>query len=104
MLFYHPIVWHSQPYHIECLKKYGYKTYDWIFDESADSVDEYEWKNDYIKLRNNFKDISNVMNMDRNKLIDKLKENKETLEHNRNLLIQCKSIERIITKFYETTI
>ena len=44
------------------------------------------------------------MNMDRNKLIDKLKENKETLEHNRNLLIQCKSIERIITKFYETTI
>lgn len=104
MLFYHPIVWHAQPYHIKCLKKYGYKTYDWLFDESADSVDEYEWKNDYIKLRNNFKDISNVMNMDRNKLIDKLKENKETLEHNRNLLIQCKSIERIITKFYETTI
>ena len=69
------------------------KTYDWLFDESADSVDEYEWKNDYIKLRNNFKDISNVMNMDRNKLIDKLKENKETLEHNRNLLIQCKVLK-----------
>ena len=31
-------------------------------------------------------------------------DNKDTLQYNRDLLFQCKSIERIITKFYETTI
>ena len=44
------------------------------------------------------------MSMDRNKLIDKVIENKDILEYNRNLLIECKSVERIIRKFYETTI
>ena len=104
ILFYHPIVWHAQPYHIKCFKNSGYKTYDWLFNESIDNIDEHEWKNNYVKLRSNFKDVQSVMNMDRNKLIDKLIENKDTLEYNRNLLIKCNSVERIIRKFYETTI
>jgi len=42
-----------------------------------------------------------LMNMDRNTLIDTILENRSILEHNRKLLIQCNSIERIIKKFYE---
>ena len=44
------------------------------------------------------------MNMGRDNLVDIITQNKDSLERNRNLLIQCKSIERIITKFYETTL
>jgi len=106
MLFYHPIVWHGQPYHIKYLKSYGYKSYDWLFDESYDNIDKYEWEMNfnYPKLKSNMRSVEKVMNMDRDKLINKIIDNKDILEHNRNLLIQCKSIERIITKFYETTI
>ena len=52
----------------------------------------------------NIQDIMNVMNMNDDELYNKIKDNKETLQHNRDLLFECKSIERIITKFYETTI
>lgn len=101
MLFYHPIVWHSQPFHIEYLKKFGYKSYDWLNDESSDLIEEPEYKTNYKKMKINFKNIENLMNMDRNTLIDTILENRSILEHNRKLLIQCNSIERIIKKFYE---
>jgi hypothetical protein len=52
----------------------------------------------------NIQDIVNVMNMSDDELYNRLKDNKDTLQHNRDLLFECKSIERIITKFYETTI
>ena len=48
----------------------------------------------------NITDIQKVMNMGRDNLVDIITQNKDSLERNRNLLIQCKSIERIITKFY----
>ena len=86
--------------------RYGYKSYDWLFDESYDNIDKYEWEMNfnYPKLKSNMRSVEKVMNMDRDKLINKIIDSKDILEHNRNLLIQCKSIERIITKFYETTI
>jgi hypothetical protein len=40
------------------------------------------------------------MNMSKDELYNKLKDNKDVLVHNRNLLLECKSIERIITKLY----
>ena len=49
-------------------------------------------------------DIIRVMNMSDDELYNRIKDNKDTLQYNRDLLFQCKSIERIITKFYETTI
>ena len=42
-----------------------------------------------------------VMNMDKDYLIDLMWDNRDILQHNRNLLIECKSIERILTKLYE---
>ena len=41
------------------------------------------------------------MNMDKKSLIDLMWDNREILQHNRNLLLECKSIERILTKLYE---
>jgi hypothetical protein len=40
------------------------------------------------------------MSYDRDKLVSIIENNKDDLNHNRELLWKCKSIERIITKFY----
>ena len=41
------------------------------------------------------------MNMDKDYLIDLMWDNRDTLQHNRDLLIECRSTERIIRKLYE---
>ena len=41
------------------------------------------------------------MNMTRDELVGVISENKKSLQHNRDLLFKCESIERIIRKFYE---
>ena len=101
ILFYHPLVIHSQPNHIHHLKKSGYKSYDWLFDESLDTLYNHEWETKYQRLWKNIKSIDKVMNMTRDELVGVISENKKSLQHNRDLLFKCESIERIIRKFYE---
>ena len=98
ILFYHPIVWLSNPRTVEYFKKCGYKSYDWLF-ESEDKADKAEIFSH--RLLHNLHDINKVMNMSNDELYNRIKDNKDTLVHNRNLLIRCKSIDRIITQIYE---
>ena len=103
ILHYHPILWFGHTHLIKHFKKYGYKSFDWLFDESYD-----ELTSDLDKFKANAKQIDKVMNMDKDYLIDLMWDNRDTLQHNRDLFIECKSIERIITKLHgiinETTI
>ena len=103
ILHYHPILWLGHTHLIKYFKKYGFKSYDWLFDESYD-----ELTSDLEKFKINAKQIDKVMNMDKDYLIDLMWDNRDTLQHNRDLFIECKSIERIITKLHgiinETTI
>jgi len=105
ILYYHPIIWLSYPNTTKYFKKYGYKSYDWLF-ESESKIDDSEMFSH--RLVYNLHDINKVMNMSNDELYNKIKDNKDTLVHNRNLLLECRSIERIITKLYrmiyETTI
>ena len=39
--------------------------------------------------------------MSRDELYNKINDNKDTLVHNRNLLLECRSLERILTQIYE---
>ena len=103
ILFYHPLVIHSQPNHIHHLKKSGYKSYDWLFDESLDTLYNHEWETKYQRLWKNIRGIDKVMNMTRDELVGVISENKKSLQHNRDLLFKCESIERVIRKFYEIT-
>jgi len=101
ILHYHPVLWHGQKHTTKWFKDFGYKSYEWLFEnetkaDNTDSIVE--------RFVLNIQDIMNVMNMNDDELYNKIKDNKETLQHNRDLLFECKSIERIITKFYETTI
>ena len=95
ILHYHPILWFGHTHLIKYFKKYGYKSFDWLFDESYD-----ELTSDLDKFKANAKQIDKVMNMDKDYLIDLMWDNRDTLQHNRDLFIECKSIERIITKLH----
>ena len=101
ILHYHPLLWHGQKHTTKWFKNFGYKSYEWLFENEskADDTDSL-----VERLMLNIQDIVNVMNMSDDELYNRLKDNKDTLQHNRDLLFECKSIERIITKFYETTI
>ena len=95
VLHYHPILWFGHTHLIKCFKEYGYKSFDWLFDESYD-----ELTSDLDKFKVNVKQVDKVMNMDKDYLIDLMWDNRDTLQHNRDLFIECKSIERIIRKLY----
>ena len=86
---------------IKYFKEYGFESYDWLFDEYCDKLTQ---EDNWRRLVYNITDVQKIMNMGRDNLVDIITQNKDSLERNRNLLVQCKSIERIITKFYETTI
>ena len=95
VLHYHPILWFGHTHLIKCFKEYGYKSFDWLFDESYD-----ELTSDLDKFKANVKQVDKVMNMDKDYLIDLMWDNRDTLQHNRDLFIERKSIERIIRKLY----
>ena len=88
----------GSPRTVEYFKRYGYKSYDWLF-ESEDKADKAEIFSH--RLLHNLHDINKVMNMSNDELYNRIKDNKDTLVHNRNLLIRCKSIDRIVTQIYE---
>jgi hypothetical protein len=95
ILHYHPILWLGQQNFIKYYTTYGYKSFDWLFDESYDS-----FSSQIDKAKNQIEQIDKIMKMGRDDLIDILWENRDTLQHNRDLLIECRSIERIVTKLY----
>jgi len=101
ILHYHPVLWHGQKHTTKWFKHFGFKSYEWLF-ENESKTDNAETIVERFIL--NIQDIIRVMNMSDDELYNRIKDNKDTLQHNKNLLFECKSIERIITKFYETTI
>ena len=98
ILHYHPVLWHGQKHTTKWFKDFGFKSYEWLFENEskADNTDSL-----VERLMLNIQDIMNVMNMSNDELYNRIKDNKDTLVHNRNLLIRCKSIDRIITQIYE---
>ena len=100
MLNYHPILWLGNRDFIKHLKSFGYKSFDWLFDESYDD-ETADWSDkSWKKMINQVEQLDKIMSMDRDKLIDIVEKNKDTLQHNRDLLFECKSIERILTKLH----
>ena len=101
ILHFHPLIFNGHQHTIKYFKEYGFESYDWLFDEYCDKLTQ---EDNWRRLVYNITDVQKIMNMGRDNLVDIITQNKDSLERNRNLLVQCKSIERIITKFYETTI
>lgn len=96
MLYYHPILWHTGQYTIKYFEKYGYKSYSFLFNEKLIESS----KNPEERLFYSIYEFDRIMQMDKKLLINTIEENKDILEHNRNILFECNSIERIIKKFH----
>ena len=95
ILYYHPLAWNGNPHTISSFKGSGFKSYDFLFNESYDTI---EW--DVERLLLSIIDIERVLSIPKQELIDILIENRDIMEHNRNLLFECKSITRIIKKLH----
>jgi len=95
ILYFHPLAWNGNPYTIKCFKECGFKSYDFLFDEKYDEI---TW--DIERLYLSIIDIEKILSISKKDFVDILIENKDTLEHNRNLLFECQSITRIIKKLH----
>tara|TARA_B110000285_G_scaffold199990_1_gene233541 strand:+ start:45 stop:1676 length:1632 start_codon:yes stop_codon:yes gene_type:complete len=96
ILHYHPIVFNSNESHNRYMMEDGFKSYNWFTEPEL--VDITEGK--FPRMAMNLKEITRLMKMPTDRLIGTIKDNRESLEYNRNLLFECKSIENIIKKLY----
>jgi hypothetical protein len=87
ILNFHPFALNSNKDFLKHLKKSGYVTYDNIFDESYDSIIEDTPRR--IKVVDT---VENVLKLDKKEILNLILNSKERIEHNRNELIKCKSI------------
>ena len=98
ILYYHPILWFGYQNTTKYFKKCGYKSYDWLF-QNEEKIDNFEHSHE--RFIYNIHTLNKVMSMSRDELYNKINDNKDTLVHNRNLLLECRSLERILTQIYE---
>lgn len=95
MLYYHPLLIHGNKSHLDCLKKYNYKSFSFLFDEEYDNDDGV-----LVRFVKNVNEIDKLLELPKDILIKKLVDNKNVLEYNRKTLFECNSIENILSGFY----
>jgi len=96
MLHYHPMIFNSNPFHNNYLKLHGFKDYSWFSDPEI--TDTTYSKHERMVL--NVKEIEKLMNKSNDELINIIVDNRESLEYNRKLLFECKSVENIVKKLF----
>jgi hypothetical protein len=87
MAFYHPFQILSAPGHLVYLRQLGFETFDHLFDESYDTLDDYRSRCDVI-----------VDNLSRIKTRQYDLKTQEKLQHNHQLFYDRDKIENIITE------
>jgi len=96
MLNYHPIIFNSNREHNYYMKLSGFKDYSWF--SEVETVDMCPTQYERMVLNTN--EIDKLMKKSKDELINLIIDNRESLEHNRKLLFECKSIENIIKKLF----
>ena len=75
---------------------HGFKDYSWFSDPEI--TDTTYSKHERMVL--NVKEIEKLMNKSNDELINIIVDNRESLEYNRKLLFECKSVENIVKKLF----
>jgi hypothetical protein len=91
---FHPFIIVGKPHLLKYLKEIGFKTFDWLFNEEYDNIEDDNKRMDFII--NEIKKVNNLSNDEINNIIYK---NFDILEHNHNLLIELGSKRDDIEKF-----
>lgn len=79
--YFQPFIVTGRPYTLKYMKELGYKTFDWLFDESYDLILNNGERIDFI-----IKEIKRVNAIPFEELKELILNNRETLIHNHNLL------------------
>jgi hypothetical protein len=91
---FHPFIVVGRPHLLKYLKEIGFKTFDWIIDETYDTIDDNDLRMEMIV--NEIKRLNNLALEDISNLI---KNNFSVLEHNHNLLNNLGSKTESIEQF-----
>jgi len=82
-------LWHMQPfivvgrpYMLKYLKELGFKTFDWLIDETYDTIEDNE-----ERMKRIIFEIEKINKLDLTILTDIIQQNYNTLEHNRNVIL-----------------
>ena len=96
MLYYHPIIYHSNPNTAYRLQKEGYLSYNWLYNE--EKQDTYPFCPGRLAI--SISEVDSVMNLSKDDLIDKIYENKHILKFNREKLFTTDTVRRIINRLH----
>ena len=90
---YHPILFNGNPYTLREMKRLGFKSFDWLFDEKYDEVPSERERLIYSLVE--FEKISKLSN---NQILDLIYNNQDKLIFNRELMLSFKSYHRFFDK------
>jgi hypothetical protein len=95
MAFYHPMIIMAQPGHLKYIKSQGFETFENLFDESYDNIEDWVTRIELI--------LTNVKNFQKEPYSDLTK---EKLAHNHNLfynstLVESKIVNELINPIIE---
>ena len=90
---YHPILFNGNPYTLREMKRVGFKTFDWLFDENYDNI----WM-ERDRLMNTLLEFQKVVEYSDSKLLDLIYNNQDKLIFNRELLLSLKSYKRFFER------
>lgn len=93
---FHPFIIAGKPHLLKYLKNIGFKTFDWLFDESYDDIEDDNQR--MIKIISEIKKLNLLSN---DELFEKIQSNFDVLIHNHNLINKL-GYNRNVTETYIT--
>lgn len=97
ILYYHPIVYHGNSETARYMHLNGYLSYNWLYNEQKQDLHFHNQG----RLAISISEIEKLMDMNKDDLIDLILQNRHIMEFNREKLIACDSIRRIINRLHD---
>jgi hypothetical protein len=91
---FHPFIVVGRPHLLKYLKEIGFKTFDWIIDETYDTIDDNDLRMEMI-----VKEIKRLNKLSLEDISNLIENNFSVLEHNHNLLNKLGSKTESIEQF-----
>lgn len=88
---FQPILFYGNYNTITYFQKSGYNSYDWIFNETYDKIED-----KHIRLLYSYREMDRINSLGKNKILDLIYDNQEKLIQNRNNLINTNSLSNFL--------
>ena len=88
---FQPILFYGNSDTVTYFQKSGYKSYDWIFNETYDKIED-----NHIRLLYSYREMDRINSLGKHKILDLIYDNQEKLIQNRDNLINTNSLSNFI--------